>query len=493
MVDVFEEMNSKYIQVVAGGVHSAVLTLDGEVYMCGINEKGTVPAEGVEPEGSTSEFTIVRFSDQIIKHGKMVMLAAGASFTAALTDKGTVVAWGNLRDSSGEIDVHPLLHEMKDHPVIIVNYKDRRIVKVAAGENHLVMLDESGHVLTFGDGTMGQLGRSTRTGTIRSKYMCDSSGNSLLVHARKGRKDIFFKNIFAGGFWTLCVSQDGDVFGFGLNNFDQLGIKMPEFDETKAGEGGEDERELRVKLPAISENWAGSIWTHMDGVQHLAARNHNGEIWVVGKNTDNALGLGTWTGNDDKEHWKYDKPQKLVLDENAVGVTAGLASTIIWTEEGSAYAFGCDTTGQLGLGIKEDDDEKAEMTVVPTPQEITSAHLDGHNIVGVSLADMHALFLARKQSDDEEMKEEKEEKKVNKVDKEHKKEATPVQRPEVEEKEEKVDEEKPDEKMDTSEDHADEENGTGTGAESDQGENATEAEPVPSTQDDQEEQTPAME
>ena len=55
--------------------------------MCGINEKGTVPAEGivyfstffkclffilgVEPEGSTSEFTIVRFSDQIIKHGKV--------------------------------------------------------------------------------------------------------------------------------------------------------------------------------------------------------------------------------------------------------------------------------------------------------------------------------------------------------------------------------------------------------------------------------------
>ena len=28
---------------------------------------------------------------------QMVMLAAGASFTAALTDKGTVVAWGNLR------------------------------------------------------------------------------------------------------------------------------------------------------------------------------------------------------------------------------------------------------------------------------------------------------------------------------------------------------------------------------------------------------------
>lgn len=47
--------------------------------------------------------------------------------------------------------------------------------------------------------------------------------------------------------------------------------------------------------------------------------------------------------------------------------------------------------------------------------------------------------------------------------------------------------------MDTSEDHADEENGTGTSAEADQEENATEAEPVPIIQDDQDEQTPAME
>lgn len=31
---------------------------------------------------------------------KVVMMTAGASFSAALTDKGSVIAWGNLRVSS---------------------------------------------------------------------------------------------------------------------------------------------------------------------------------------------------------------------------------------------------------------------------------------------------------------------------------------------------------------------------------------------------------
>ena len=59
---------------------------------------------------------------------------------------------------------------------------------------------------------------------------------------------------------------------------------------------------------------------------------------------------------------------------------------------GDAYAWGYDSSGQLGLGIKEEDDEKT----VPRPQKLSSAHLEGYKIVQVSLADNHALFVAAK-------------------------------------------------------------------------------------------------
>ena len=85
----------------------------------------------------------------------------------------------------------------------------------------------------------------------------------------------------------------------------------------------------------------------------------------------------------------------------AAGIDATLGASIFWTDDGifkkdwklflnlfwgNVYGFGCDTVGQLGLGIK-DDDEK----VVPTPRKIHSAHLDNFRVISVSLADNHAV------------------------------------------------------------------------------------------------------
>ncbi|KAK6053743.1 hypothetical protein COOONC_08751 [Cooperia oncophora] len=347
-------------KVVAGGVHSALLTADGEVYMCGINEQGTVPAivhpivRMLNPEGRLANSPeLIPKNIALPRKGMIVMLAAGASFTAALTDKGSVIAWGNLRvsqqtslfgllssnDTSGEINVHPLLTKMKDHPVVVIHYKKRVII--AAGENHLVMLEEDGKVLTFGDGKMGQLGRSKRTGSIRPQYMVDEDGRSFNTD-------------------TTRQKEKGHCY--------------------KASE--EDKRELRIFTPGVAEALLRQI---MD---------KDGQVYGIGKNTDNALGLGTWTGNDDSEHWKYSTLERIKFPREAgkiAGTTAKLGCSIAWTEHGDAYAWGCDTSGQLGLGLKDDDDK-----VVPTPQKITSAHLDGYKIICASISDNHCLFLAKK-------------------------------------------------------------------------------------------------
>uniref|UniRef100_A0A0N4WGG0 E3 ubiquitin-protein ligase herc3 n=1 Tax=Haemonchus placei TaxID=6290 RepID=A0A0N4WGG0_HAEPC len=372
-VDLVEDEGLQVVQVVAGGVHSALLTADGEVYMCGINEQGTVPAIGVEPEGSTDKFTKVELSEEIASQGKIVMLAAGASFTAALTDKGSVIAWGNLRDTSGEINVHPLLTKMKEHPVVLIHYKKRVIVKIAAGENHLVMLEEDGKVLTFGDGKMGQLGRSKRTGSIRPQYMVDEDGRSLiLILQDKKRKDIPIKDIHAGGFWTMLVSDD-QVFSFGLNNFEHLGIPIE----------GEDKRELRILTPCVARAYLGRSWTHIDGVQHiiLSRRSFSGEVYGIGKNTDNALGL-----------------EQLHMCFKWFCISA-MKETIIQVFHIGAYSI----PTRIGLFSGMDEKRCSLMytydwcfQIVPTPRKITSAHLDGYKIICASISDNHCLFLAKK-------------------------------------------------------------------------------------------------
>ncbi|CAG9534242.1 unnamed protein product [Cercopithifilaria johnstoni] len=376
------------VQVVAGGVHSLVLMEDGIVYGCGINEKGTVPGEGIEPEGSSDKLTQIKFNDSLIqRHGKVVMLTAGASFSAALTDKGSVFAWGNLRGMSGCIESHETLLEMEKQPVVIVQYQQKVIVKIAAGENHLVMLTENGEVLTFGDGSVGQLGRCSRVSHIRSQRMVNDSPDSLRISVYdKGKKKlVMFDNIMAGGFWTAARSVDGAIYVCGLNNFGQLGVPTPE-----APEDEDNQPELKIMHPVKASAFECTKIVDLSGIQHIVALNAQGEICGIGKNTDNALGLGTWSGKED-DHWKYSELQKIDIPEPIKGISASLGCSIVWTDNGNAYSWGYDSSGQLGLGIK-DDDEK----MVPRPQKITSAHLDGYRIVGVSLADNHALFLAKK-------------------------------------------------------------------------------------------------
>lgn len=86
------------------------------------------------------------------------------------------------------------------------------------------MLSTEGELLTFGEGSMGQLGRSTRTEHIRSKFMVDQSGNSLILRVLEKHHFIRFVNVWANGFWTIARAEDGRIFVCGLNNFGQLGV-----------------------------------------------------------------------------------------------------------------------------------------------------------------------------------------------------------------------------------------------------------------------------
>uniref|UniRef100_A0A914XYX5 Regulator of chromosome condensation n=1 Tax=Panagrolaimus superbus TaxID=310955 RepID=A0A914XYX5_9BILA len=388
----------KVLQVIAGGVHTTILTDKHEVYSCGINEGGTVPVKDLAAEETKDELTIIEFSDHVKKEGKIVQLTSGAGFTAALTDLGSVIAWGNLRDENGAVEVHHLFAEMKKGPTVIIHHNNVQIVKIAAGENHLVMLSSEGEIYTFGEGSHGQLGGSARTKHIRSTYMADDTGKSLHRSVLEKSKFVKFSNIFAGGYWTMARSMDGRIFACGLNNYGQLGFPVPDDEVTTNDENQKpkdlEEQNKKLKIDRLTYSPAFSPekkWTHIAGVKHIVARTDDGEVYGIGLNTDNELGIGTFKDKDDKEHWRYFELQKIVFpdDVKIAGITATLGCSIAWTDDGDAYGFGYDSVGQLGLG-NTDDEHKC----VVTPKKITSAHLEDYKIIQVDLADNHAVFLA---------------------------------------------------------------------------------------------------
>lgn len=101
---------------------------------------------------------------------------------------------------------------------------DVKVVKIASGSDHLVLLSEHGHVYTCGRGEQGQLGRlPARTASRNTRQGIGPLLTPGVVEFKISKK-LHFDNIWAGNFCTFAKEhQKGDVYVFGLNNFSQIG------------------------------------------------------------------------------------------------------------------------------------------------------------------------------------------------------------------------------------------------------------------------------
>jgi regulator of chromosome condensation len=107
-------------------------------------------------------------------------------------------------------------------PVLIPGLEN--IVDVVNGLNHVLALDTNGAVWSWGCGSQAQLGthahysRRHKTG---SKYV-DLIPKQVFFW--KKRKNIKIAKIGAGHYCSFAVDVDGQVWGWGLNNYGQVGL-----------------------------------------------------------------------------------------------------------------------------------------------------------------------------------------------------------------------------------------------------------------------------
>ncbi|XP_037076385.1 ultraviolet-B receptor UVR8-like [Pollicipes pollicipes] len=85
------------------------------------------------------------------------------------------------------------------------------VVLVSCGREHVVLLTRSGRVYTYGCGSRGQLG----SGGL------DAAETPQLVQALDG---LPIQQVAAGGWHTAAVSTSGDVYTWGWNESNQLGL-----------------------------------------------------------------------------------------------------------------------------------------------------------------------------------------------------------------------------------------------------------------------------
>jgi len=262
------------VKVFAGGGHSGVLTETGRLYLFGWNDDGQLGRHvGVSRTTSSDTDTplpvhcnvenilvkdaslgfshtlviekgtgrlfafgdncrgqvtgvassTIRKSDPFTPHflvdEKIVNVASGLFHSAVITSKGEVITFGcarfgqSLPSSCGESDNRIVSCGRRWMPP-----DGSKLVKVACGRRHTILLDERGRVWSFGENKFGQLGRPVQGDESKS-----DASPKLVV----GCGDMAFSHLECG--WShnvaLSIGADGktQVYGWGRNDKGQLG------------------------------------------------------------------------------------------------------------------------------------------------------------------------------------------------------------------------------------------------------------------------------
>ncbi|XP_049336552.1 regulator of chromosome condensation [Astyanax mexicanus] len=344
------------VQAVAGGMHTVCLSDTGNVYTFGCNDEGALGRDTSE-EGTEMVPAKVELAE------KIVQVSAGDSHTAALTEEGTVFVWGSFRDNNGIIG---LLEPMKKCTVPTKVPLDKAVIKIASGNDHLVMLTVNGEIYTSGCGEQGQLGRVPERFANRGgrKGLMRLLEPQMVIIKPRGK--VHFTDVFCGAYFTFAVSKDGHVYGFGLSNYHQLGTRSV------------NTCFVPVKLTAFKNST--TTWVGFSGGQHhTVCLDSEGQVYSLGRAEYGRLGLG-----DGAEEKSEPTPVKGI--SGACVVACGASVSYAVTKQGSVFAWGMGTNLQLGTGEEED---------LWSPVEMSGKQLENRVVLSASSGGQHTVLLVK--------------------------------------------------------------------------------------------------
>ena len=339
-----------YKQAVAGGYHVLAVGSDGIVYSWGANEHGQLG------DGTTTERSKplpVRDADG--QPFKAVQVSAGAYDSAAISPDGRVYTWGSENNNFTDYSTSKLAPALAKDPN--GSGQGLHADQVSLGWSFVMAMDADGNVYTWGYDNYGQLGNGTATGEHSTIYAADPA---RVPDPEDTSKTFKTTQVSAGANHAMAISQDGTLWAWGYNYRGQLGDGTTTSRPSPTQIG----KPTKAKVTQISA-----------GAYHSLAVDQSGTAWAWGWNINSQLG----TNNSGF----YQPTPTLVSPPAGQGsagtglatarITAGWNHSMAVGQDGNAYAWGDNASGQLGTG--------SDTTPISTPTQVT---LNSLLITGVS-------------------------------------------------------------------------------------------------------------
>jgi alpha-tubulin suppressor-like RCC1 family protein len=323
----------RYTPIQVGSATSWTTITAGYSWSSAIRADGTLWAWGDNGAGVLGDGTTIQRSTPVqIGTANDWVSISGATMTAlALKSNGTLWAWGEngfatMGNGTTTSSLSPLQIGTENN-----------WVSINAGEWFAVGLKSDGTLRSWGRNNYGQIGNGT-TGTVVNSPV--SIGVAL--HG--------WLSIAGGWKHTIAVKEDGTLWGWGKNDFGQV------------GDGTTTQRTNPVQIGS-GNNWVSVAC----GYECSYALRSDGTVWAWGDNTYGQLGDGTTTTRS--------VPGQVGSANDWVSIAGSETNGFALKSNGTLWGWGRNQFGSLGDGTSTQRLSPVQLGVVNTWTSISAGKL----------------------------------------------------------------------------------------------------------------------
>lgn len=194
------------LRISAGTYHNLAVDDRGRLWAWGDNSHGQLGTGDIE-----NRLIPTNISENFKTDTQIVQVYAGEVTSFALDIRGRILAWGN--NDFGQLGTED--GQNKLIPTSITEEPDEsddvKIVKISAGSNHTIVIDEEATVYTWGSNEFGQLGNGNTA----------ESSNPLVITSQFGKNKIL--DISAGNSDSIAIDSQGQIWTWGYNAVENFG------------------------------------------------------------------------------------------------------------------------------------------------------------------------------------------------------------------------------------------------------------------------------